>query len=151
MHHPAPPPWPLTREVTGHHWLLDLSGCRAPLRLLTEAAHLQAACVGLAQAAGMEVVGQVFHQFQAPGQQPAQPAQLAGVTGVLLLAQSHLSVHTWPESKFVALDVYVCDHHQDNRARGQQLADAMIALFDPQQQARRTLTRGSQAPGTTFT
>jgi S-adenosylmethionine decarboxylase len=145
------PPWPLAQPITGHHWLLDLSGCRAPLRLLTDAAHLQAACTGLAVAAGMEVVGQVFHQFQAPRPQPGEPTQPAGVTGVLLLAQSHLSVHTWPESRFVALDVYVCDHHQDNRARGQQLADAMIALFDPQQQARRTLTRGSHAPASTFT
>lgn len=147
MTHLPSPPWPLTREVTGHHWLLDLSGCRAPLRLLTDAAHLQLACQGLAQATGMQVVGHVFHQFQPSLQHPTQPSQPAGVTGVLLLAQSHLSVHTWPESRFVALDVYVCDHHQDNYARGQALTDAMIALFDPQQQARRTLTRRSQATG----
>lgn len=50
-----------------------------------------------AQAVGATVVGELFHQY-AP----------QGVTGTLLIAESHLSVHTWPESGYAAVDVFTC-------------------------------------------
>ena len=66
----------------------------------------------------MQVVGDVFHQF-AP----------VGVTGVVLLAESHLSVHTWPELRFAAVDVYVCDHSHANAGRGEALTRVVTTRF----------------------
>jgi len=50
-----------------------------------------------AQAAGATVVGEAFHRYTPHG-----------VTGVLLLEESHFSVHTWPEAAYAALDFYTC-------------------------------------------
>jgi len=51
---------------------------------------------------GLIIVGRCFHQFEPHG-----------VTGVLLLAHSHLSVHTWPALNFVAVDVFSCKSKDD--------------------------------------
>ena len=105
-------------SVEGRHWLLDLVDCRCPRPLLADHRTLEAACVQACQAAGLSVVGRQFHQFS-PG----------GVTGVVLLAESHLSVHTWPDERFAAVDVYICNHSEDNSAKGAALAEAMTVLF----------------------
>ena len=55
-----------------------------------------------APAAGARVLGARFHPF-GPGQ---------GVTGVLLLAESHISIHTWPEHGYAAVDVFMCGDAQ---------------------------------------
>ena len=54
--------------------------------------------VSAADAAGATVLQQVFHGFPDRG----------GVTGMLVLAESHISVHTWPELDYAAFDVFVC-------------------------------------------
>ncbi len=50
-----------------------------------------------AEVAGMQVVGEGFHPFNP-----------AGVTGFLLLAESHMSIHTWPQAQYAAIDIYTC-------------------------------------------
>lgn len=102
----------------GHHWFLDLADCQCESKLLSDAVTLREFCLRACQAAGMRVVGDVFHQFSP-----------VGVTGVVLLAESHLSVHTWPELRFVAVDVYVCDFDHNNASRGQALTLAVQATF----------------------
>lgn len=80
----------------GQHVLADLSGidadklasCDAIERLLRAAA----------DAAGAHVLHSHFHGF-GPGQ---------GVTGVALLAESHISIHTWPEHGYAAADIFMC-------------------------------------------
>ncbi len=118
--------------VAGHHWLLDFSGCDCALELLARSSALEQQCLQACQQAGLNVVGKLFHQFHPDG-----------VTGVVLLAESHLSVHTWPNERFVAVDVYVCNHGADNLAKGQMLADRMVALFQPGETVRRELPRQS--------
>lgn len=121
-----PPP------VSGHHWLLDLSDCRVARELLEHASALEQRLPAAARDAGMQVVGQVFHQFEP-----------SGVTGAVILAESHLTVHTWPESRFVAIDVYVCDFNQANRSKGERLSQALIALFLPGSSRCQAVERAS--------
>ena len=45
------------------------------------------------------------------------------------LAESHLAIHTWPESRRVTLDVYVCNFTEDNTAKAEQLFDALTLAF----------------------
>ena len=53
---------------------------------------------------------------------------------MVVLAESHLSIHTWPEKRFVTLDVFVCNLNCDNRAKARQLFATLVALFQPAQQ-----------------
>jgi S-adenosylmethionine decarboxylase len=80
----------------GLHLLVDLHGSD-PVRLKN--VELVKTCLpGAAAKCGMTAMGPpVLHQF--PGQ---------GVTGVLVLKESHISVHTWPEHAFAALDIFTC-------------------------------------------
>ena len=106
--------------VSGSHWLADLSDCRCKPELLADADLLHVHCVAACLDAGMNVLRSVFQSC--PG---------AGVTGVVLLAQSHLSIHTWPEAGYVTLDVYVCNYTENNRPKAQKLFDDLQAAFNP--------------------
>ena len=60
---------------------------------------------------------------------PLPAAARRGITGVVLLAESHLAVHTWPELGAVTLDVYVCNHGADNTARANALLAHLLDAF----------------------
>jgi S-adenosylmethionine decarboxylase proenzyme len=119
--------------MNGLHLTADLRGCPVDLAAMTAPPALRAVCLDAVRAAGLTPVGELFHAFPAPG----------GVTGVVLLAESHLAVHTWPELGAVTLDAYVCNLGSDNSARAQQLLDGLIAAFAPQQVERHRLQRGA--------
>lgn len=86
---PAPPP-PL-----GWHHLVELYGCE--VAALDDLPRVEAALIAAAKAAGATVLDVRFHKF-AP----------QGVSGVVLIAESHLSVHTWPEHAYAAVDLFTC-------------------------------------------
>jgi S-adenosylmethionine decarboxylase len=116
----------------GLHLTADLRDCPADSALMTEPARLRAVCLAAVAVAGLQPVGECFHRFPAPG----------GVTGVVLLAESHLAVHTWPELAAVTLDVYVCNLHGDNSERAEALLAALEAAFAPGRSQRQRLERG---------
>ena len=82
-------------QTLGRHLIAELYDCDADA--LDAVATVQAAMRAGAAAVGATVVGELFHKY-AP----------QGVTGTLLIAESHLSVHTWPESGYAAVDVFTC-------------------------------------------
>lgn len=90
----------------GLHVLLDVHGV-APDRL-SDLARIEVVLDEAAQAAGARVLGGHFHPF-GPG---------LGITGVLLLAESHISIHTWPEHGYAAVDVFMCGNAQARTAAG---------------------------------
>jgi len=117
--------------MQGLHLTADLRGCaRAPL--LCDADALRALCRAEVQAVGLTPVGELFHPFGA-GQ---------GVTGVVLLAESHIALHTWPEMHAVTLDVYVCNIGGDNSARARRLLERLLAPFGAARVERHELHRG---------
>lgn len=61
----------------------------------------------------------------------------------MLLAESHLCVHTWPEQRAVTLDVYVCNFGADHSGKAHALMNALLALFDPVAAERNALQRGA--------
>lgn len=123
--------------MQGLHLTADLSGCDPLQPLMTEPQALRQVCLAAVAAASLQPVGELFHQFPAPG----------GVTGVVLLAESHLAVHTWPELAAVTLDVYVCNLQADNSARAEALLDALAAAFAPAAAHVQRLQRGSRVKG----
>ena len=86
---------------------------------------LESFCVAACTRHGLTVVGRLFHAFHDAAGKPA------GVTGTVVLAESHLAVHTWPEVGGVTLDVYVCNFSGDNSRSAHGLFAEVIAAFAP--------------------
>lgn len=119
--------------MQGLHLTADLRGCPTDRRLFTDTAALREVCLHAVLGCGLQAVGELFHRFDHGG----------GVTGVVLLAESHLAVHTWPELGAVTLDVYVCNFSGDNSARAQALLAELEAAFSPAEVERHRLARGA--------
>ena len=123
--------------MQGLHLTADLSGCKKNLSLMTDVVGLRATCLKLVKASGLTAVNEVFHAF--PG---ADSDETGGITGTVLLAESHLALHTWPELQAVTLDVYVCNYSTDNSEKASQLLNSLVRLFDPDEVNRQSLERG---------
>jgi S-adenosylmethionine decarboxylase proenzyme len=121
--------------VRGLHLTADLRGVDATLAPMCDAPALAALCVDAVAQAGLGGVAELFHRF---GSADAQ----SGITGVVLLSESHVAIHTWPELGGVTLDVYVCNYGADNSAKAEQLMAHLIGAFAPLQVARNSLSRG---------
>jgi S-adenosylmethionine decarboxylase len=87
-------------EARGIHIICELSGCDA--RVLTDVEAIRTTMIEAAKKARATVLLDAFHRFQPQG-----------VSGVVVLAESHLSIHTWPESGYAAVDFYTCGDHTD--------------------------------------
>ena len=123
--------------MQGLHLTADITGCNAPHSLMTNADELRKTCLGLVRRSRLTAVSDVFFAFPATAE-----GESGGVTGTVLLAESHLAIHTWPELSAVTLDVYVCNYSADNSGKAQALIDALISLFKPAQIVRKQLDRG---------
>lgn len=100
--------------AVGEHLLLDLYGV-APA-LLRDAAALETALRDAADVLGATILHAHLHRFDSL--RTGLPAgEQGGVTGVLLLAESHLSIHTWPEHGFAAVDAFMCGTGTTHAAR----------------------------------
>jgi S-adenosylmethionine decarboxylase len=87
--------------------------------------------------AGLQAVAQLFHTF------PATAHGAGGVTATVLLAESHLCVHTWPETAAVTLDVYVCNFGGDHSSKAHALMAVLQGMFRPETCTANELTRGA--------
>ena len=126
----------------GLHLTADLRQCKAGLPAMTDPSSLRQLCLSVVEQAGLLAVGELFHGFGSAA--PLEPDRLVqgGVTGVVLLAESHLAVHTWPELLGVTLDVYVCNVGCDNSAKAHRMLNELIAAFSPKMVDRHTIERG---------
>lgn len=109
------------------HVLLELWG--VPFAVLDDPSALQAGLLEAARAARCEVLGTLHHRFHPQG-----------ASVVVLVAESHLSVHTWPEHGYAAFDIFTC---------GQALPEAGVAAliehFKPERHSTQRLARGRLA------
>jgi S-adenosylmethionine decarboxylase len=91
-----------SRDATaGIHLCADLWGCDPSI--LTDQSFLKDLAVEAAQEAGATLCELVAVNFP-----PRMPADLAGVTVVAVLTESHLSIHTYPETGYAAVDIFTC-------------------------------------------
>ncbi len=82
-------------NALGKHLLLELKGCNK--EVLNDVGFLRGALITAAGEAGAIVLGESFHQFNPQG-----------VSGVVIIAESHLCIHTWPEYGYAAVDIFTC-------------------------------------------
>ena len=133
-------PTAIIAPMRGLHLTADLRGCAPARPVMTTPVVLRSTCLAAVAAAGLSAVGDLFHRFT-PGA-PQDAGAPAGITGVVLLAESHLAVHTWPEIEAATVDVYVCNLGADNSARAEALMDSLVAAFAPARIERRAHRRG---------
>jgi S-adenosylmethionine decarboxylase len=106
MSEPSTDRGPSTR---GQHWLVEYLGCD-PKRL-DDREYLVGLLRRAAEAAGAKVVAEAI-----------QPFSPHGMSAVLLIEESHFSLHTWPEAGYAAADFYTCGDCQPERAHAVLLA-----------------------------
>jgi S-adenosylmethionine decarboxylase len=126
-------------EPPGHtHLLCDLWFEES--EILKYVAPLRAAIIEAARAGGAHVLHSHFHQFRP-----------WGVTGFLLLCESHISVHTWVEERYAALDVFGCgsmDHAGIVRILVERLGPEQVTLLNVRRGVQSKLVSACQVPGT---
>jgi S-adenosylmethionine decarboxylase len=87
-------------KALGRHIVCELSGCHPSL--LSDINGIAAMMITAAKAAGATIMESAFHRFEPQG-----------VSGTVILAESHISIHTWPEKRYAAMDFYTCGDHTD--------------------------------------
>ena len=115
-------------QAHGWHFLADLHGVAAPL--LCDTARIEQILRASADAAGAHILFMHFHHF----------GENQGVTGVLLLAESHISIHTWPEYGFAAADIFMCGQAEPERALA-----VLRQAFAPERAQIQRVLRGENA------
>ncbi|HEV3166120.1 MAG TPA: adenosylmethionine decarboxylase [Isosphaeraceae bacterium] len=85
-------------ETRGRHVIAELDGCDA--RLLSNPPCIRLLMRRAAEEAGATLLADEVFEFQN-----------GGVSGFVLLAESHISIHTWPEHRYAALDIFTCGQH----------------------------------------
>ena len=98
----------MTGEGLGDHILVDFYGCEP--ELIAAVPHVEATMTAAAKAASATIVKTVFHGFNP-----------VGVSGVVVITESHLAIHTWPEHGFASIDLFTCGAKIDAAAAFEEL------------------------------
>lgn len=111
--------------ILGHHTLIELHGCNGAK--LRDGASLRTLMIEAVRRSGGTYVTDVFHHFSPHG-----------VSGVIVIAESHVTIHTWPEHGYAAADVFTCGMNFDQRA----FVEMMQAGLGAGNATTRTIERG---------
>lgn len=87
-------------KALGRHILVEFSNCNA--QVLNDAQIVEEAMIKAAKTAGATVINSTFHHFSP-----------WGISGVVVIQESHLAIHTWPEYKYAAVDLFTCGESVD--------------------------------------
>jgi len=113
----------------GYHLMMELFGCDQ--EKLNSRKFLHNTVKNAVKKVGLTNLGSRFHQFQP-----------FGVTGFTLLAQSHISLHSWPEFGYLVLDIFTCG----DQNQADQLADHLLERLQPSRVDRQVVRKGYLYP-----
>jgi S-adenosylmethionine decarboxylase len=111
--------------VLGKHWLVEMEGCDP--KILTDLKKIRDAMVVASQKANTTMVAKKFHRFRP-----------IGVSGVVVIAESHLGIHTWPEYEYAAIDFFACG----NQTKLQKAVDYLAKILGAKKVSIRPFKRG---------
>lgn len=114
-------------QALGRHILCELNGCDP--EVLNDRKRIERIMVDAALKAGAEVREAVFHKFSPQG-----------VSGVVVVSESHLAIHTWPELGYAAVDVFTCGEHVDPW----KASDYIVAMFRATDVTASEVQRGTR-------
>ncbi|HEY0939705.1 MAG TPA: adenosylmethionine decarboxylase [Steroidobacter sp.] len=110
-------------RCAGAHMIIDLYGASR----LDEIALIEQTLRRCVAAAGATLLHIHLHHFEPNG----------GVSGVAVLAESHISIHSWPERNYAALDIFMC-----GKARPERCIEVLLETFTPKRAEIQELLRG---------
>lgn len=113
----------MTSTIPGKHLIIDFWEADN----LTDIKVIESALTDAAKACGATILNIDLHEF----------GEGHGVTGVAVLAESHISIHTWPENSYAALDVFMCGSCDPNNA-----VEPLKKVFNPNKSDVREIKRG---------
>ena len=112
-------------DALGKHLLVELNNCDH--KILNDIKFIKEVMLSAADASGATVLGESFHQFSPQG-----------VSGVLIIAESHLTIHTWPEHGYAGADIFTCG----TRVQPEKAAEIIIARMKPKTHSIIQISRG---------
>ena len=112
-------------NALGRHLLVELQDCNR--EALNDLDFIRDAMVQAAVDCGAVVLGESFHRFSPQG-----------VSGVVVIAESHLSIHTWPEFGYAALDIFTCG----TDVQPEKAADVMVEKLESKNHSLQEIQRG---------
>lgn len=113
-----------TNSPHGYHAIIDTYGAIAS----KSGKQLISIMKSAARAGGAQILNESIHSFGAG----------MGYTGVLMLAESHISVHTWPENHYAAFDIFICS----SKAQLQKAVEELLVLGDCDNYSLKIIERG---------
>jgi S-adenosylmethionine decarboxylase len=116
-------------NALGSHLLVELRDCNS--EVLKSLEKVQKAMVAAAREAAATVVDVSFHEFNP-----------FGVSGMVIIAESHLSIHTWPEYGYAAVDIFTCG----TVIKPQEAAAFLIEAFQSRNPSVVEMKRGILSP-----
>ena len=126
--------------MKGLHIIADLYDCKKT-ELLVSSRKLRDLCVNACTDVGLTVLGDHFYQFDG-----LDGSQDGGATGAVVLAESHLAIHTWPERRGATLDVYVCNFTADNTQKAETVYSTLVKALSPAEVMVERVMRGRDLP-----
>ncbi len=112
-------------RCAGSHFIIDIYGGKR----LDDLEHVERTLIDCVNAAGATLLHVHLHPFEPNG----------GISGVAVLAESHISIHSWPEREYAALDIFMC-----GRARPERCLDVLKKAFSAERMTVRELLRGKE-------
>ena len=119
-------------NALGKHLLLELKGCDK--EVLNDLNFLKGTLLAAADECGATVLGESFHRFNPQG-----------VSGAVIIAESHLFIHTWPEYGYAAADIFTCG----NSVQPEKAAELLIEKLGAKSHSMIEIQRGLLLAGAT--
>ncbi len=113
--------------MKGHHLILDLFG--VDRKLLDDEEEIMRILKEVSEKCGMRIIKGAYHKFTPQG-----------VTAFYILAESHISIHTWPEYGDAAVDVYYCGDKKQVEKAG----ELLVEYFKPKRVIKRFFERSAK-------
>ncbi len=121
-------------ETIGFHYVVEAAGCDE--EILQSADRIREIFLKAAKIGNMEVKASYFFKFSP-----------TGVSGMVIVAESHISIHTWPEKRYAAIDVYTCGETADPEKAVDYILEELKARYAHVSE----LKRGIEEDDETFT
>jgi len=112
-------------KALGRHMLLELYDC--PVDIINSSQQIEDILVGVVDTVNATLISKSFHHFSP-----------YGVSGVVVIAESHITIHTWPEHRYAAIDVFTCDDSVDYDL----VESILVEQFKALKHSSKTIPRG---------